>query len=528
MTRFCPAVAAGALLVVLAYANHWNNPFHFDDDHTIVHNASIRELTNLPRLLTDATAASIYPTHAVYRPLTYVTLAVDYAIAGGLEPAVFHFSTFLGFLGLLASLLVLTRRVLDAAVRDPANRWYALFGTTLFGVHPVAADTVNYIIQRAELWAAAGVVASMAIFAARPDWRRYGLFLIPAVLAVLAKTTAAIFPFLVFAYQAIVEREPRIARWPTMGAALVAAALVMGLCSVMTFSTGTFDPGAPPFAQYVWTQPWVALRYLRSFPLPVDLSIDPGWAPLASPLEGRALAGYLGVLLLVISSIVLARRRETAAVAFGLGWFMVALLPASIYPLAEVTNDHRMFLPHMGLAMATAGGLQWMAQRDRRPRRSIGLVVALVVLTVASIGTWQRNKVWSSDEAVWRDASAKNPANGRARMNYGVALMQRGDLVQALRELEQAAVHSPRYHFLEVNLGIVKAALGRPAEAEAHFERSLALAPHSPVGYFHYGRWLRAQGRDAEAIARFQQALAIDADDLRARHELLSALAHPP
>ena len=50
-------------------------------------------------------------------------------------------------------------------------------------------------------------------------------------------------------------------------------------------------------------------------------------------------------------------------VAFGLWWFLVALLPTSIIPLAEVENDHRMFFPFIGLAAAVAW---WIAVRVQR------------------------------------------------------------------------------------------------------------------------------------------------------------------
>jgi len=40
------ALLAGALLA--AYANHFYNSFHFDDAHTIVNNAAIRALRNIP------------------------------------------------------------------------------------------------------------------------------------------------------------------------------------------------------------------------------------------------------------------------------------------------------------------------------------------------------------------------------------------------------------------------------------------------------------------------------------------------
>ena len=36
-------------LVLAVYANHFHNSFHFDDAHTIVTNAAIEDLRNIPR-----------------------------------------------------------------------------------------------------------------------------------------------------------------------------------------------------------------------------------------------------------------------------------------------------------------------------------------------------------------------------------------------------------------------------------------------------------------------------------------------
>ncbi len=511
-------------VVLLAYANHWTNPFHFDDDHTIVCNPNIRQLSTLPRLLTDATAASVYPSHAVYRPLTYLLLAGDYAVAGGLDPRIFHLSTFVGFLCLLAVIFALGRAVLDLTAPYAHNRWFALLGATLFGVHPVGAQTLNYIIQRAEVWSSLGAAGSVALFAACPRLRKYGVYLLPGVLGILAKTTASIFPLLILLYHVIVERGSPRERWTSFTAGLTASLAATGLCAFMTLSTRTFDPGAPPFSQYLWTQPWVIARYLRNFVLPIDLSIDPGWAPLSSTLEPRALVGVACMLAIIGSSVWLARYRETGAIAFGLGWFLVALVPVTVFPLGEMTNDHRMFLPYIGLALATAGAARTAASEGHRIRRVLVVALAIGALTAACLATWQRNVVWSSSESVWRDAVETNPEHGRARMNLGVALMQRGALAAALAEFEQAASRSPDYDFLEVNLGLVKSALGRSAEAEAHFGRAVTLAPNATVGYFYYGRWLVGQLRHAEAIWYLERAVTLSQDDLRARQELMRAL----
>src|SRR5262249_44681929 len=60
-------------LLVAAYANHFQNGFHFDDAHTIVNNAAIRELQNIPLFFRDGTTFSSLPSNQSYRPLVSTT-----------------------------------------------------------------------------------------------------------------------------------------------------------------------------------------------------------------------------------------------------------------------------------------------------------------------------------------------------------------------------------------------------------------------------------------------------------------------
>jgi hypothetical protein len=84
-----PAVlAVGVLLVAItaAYSNHFHNSFHVDDAHTIETNAAIRELRNIPLFFCDATTFSALPSNQSYRPLVSTLLALDYKLAGGVQP----------------------------------------------------------------------------------------------------------------------------------------------------------------------------------------------------------------------------------------------------------------------------------------------------------------------------------------------------------------------------------------------------------------------------------------------------------
>ncbi len=63
----CSAVLLAG--VFAAYANHFENAFHFDDLNTIVDNPAIRSLDNIPKFFSDATLFSTIVNNRSYRPL---------------------------------------------------------------------------------------------------------------------------------------------------------------------------------------------------------------------------------------------------------------------------------------------------------------------------------------------------------------------------------------------------------------------------------------------------------------------------
>src|ERR1700722_3427574 len=206
-------------LVLLAYANHFQNSFHFDDSHAIVDNPYIRDLDNIPRFFTDGRTSSVLPANRVYRPIVSTSLAIDYWMGHGLQPLWFHISTFFWFLVQLGLMFVLFRRIL------PANSWTALFATALYGVHPAIADTVNYIIQRSDLYAALAVVAGLVIYIQLPRLRWSGLYLLPVVAGILSKAPAAVFPALLFAWIWMFDDQTfKVALRSTLPALIVAGA----------------------------------------------------------------------------------------------------------------------------------------------------------------------------------------------------------------------------------------------------------------------------------------------------------------
>ena len=183
--------------------------------------------------------------------------------------------------------------------------------------------------------------------------------------------------------------------------------------------------GAANAHHYLITQPYVALLYFKTFFWPSGLSADYDLNPFTTTDDPRFWAGFAFVTLLIMASIGAAVFKKTRVIGFGLLWFLIALLSTSALPLAEVMNDHRTFLPYIGLVIAMAGAVSLLVNRGV-PYSLWARVAAAVTVGLFLSGngyaTFQRNKIWNTEETLWRDVTIKSPRNPRGLMNYGNTL----------------------------------------------------------------------------------------------------------
>ena len=555
-----PGACILALAVLLgAYSNSLQNPFHFDDHGVVEGNLYIRSLENIPLFFRDAGTLTANPINTQYRPVLSTTLALDYWLGGGLNVRQFHLSQLTMLVLLGVAVFFMSLRVMNMAREHWWNRWAALVVAAFYSVHTTNTETLNLIFVRTELLSTLGVVGSFLVYFYLPRSRRACLYLLPMIVGALAKTPAVMFAPLFLVYLVLFEHDlsvpdlcsPR--SWPVVRAALWKAlpALVVG-AALLVFVEGTMKLGlaaggiveavvegtsasedATRRLQYLWTQPFMWLRYGLLFFVPTGLSVDTDQTLFPHWSDTRVIAGlvFIAFLLRVLWSS--SRSRASRPVAFGLAWFGLCLLPASsIFPLAEVTNDHRAFFSYIGLSLAVVWGLGLLSERwsaaapRRRPLIARGVVVlALVAIGGNAVGTYTRNEVFLTEESLWRDVVEKSPANGRGLMNYGLTQMSLGRYGEAKRLFDRAAFYRPNYARLEVNLGIVSDRLGEREVAEAHFLRALQVGPNEPDPYTFYARWLVVQERSAEAIPHLQRAIALSPGNIDARHQLMTEYA---
>lgn len=499
--------------VWFVYGTSFQNGFHFDDFHTVVDNPAIRSLRHGSRFFTDTTTFSVLPANRTYRPFVSLSLALDYALGGGYKPFWFHAATFVLFLVQLGLMGALYRLLLDRIRPGPVNGWLAGSGAAWYGLHPAMAETVNYVIQRGDLFCTLGCVAGLYLFLRFERLRSTGLYLLPLVFALLSKPPAAVFPALLFLSVYLFEARSHRLRVGLLAAlpSVVVTGLLLGLQSAMT--PRTFLPSLISPWNYRLTQPYVWLRYCGALFLPIHLNVDTDLKPFDG-LNAAACVGLLFVAGLAVAIGISLRRRMLSPIAYGLLWFVVTQLPTSMYPLSEVENDHRMFFSFVGLIFAVVWAGWLVVERlpglEKRWVMVTAACVGVVVLCGYGYGARVRNGVWRTEETLWKDDVAKSPRNGRGLMIYGLTQMAKGDYPVALDLFERASLLTPNYPALEINLGIVHGAMGRDTEAERHFQRAVALAPEDDSTHAFYGRWLKERRQTDEAVGQLQTAVRLN------------------
>ena len=492
--RLIAVLAALLALTAVVYTPNLHGELQFDDQRTVENNPGIRQLDTFTSL------ASMLQIRGG-RFLTELTFALNYHLAGT-DPFSFH-ATDLGIhLGVILLVFLFTRRML--ALAGCGGNGGALAVTATFALHPIQTQTVAYISQRSESMASGLYLGSLLCLLgaerAEGRYRSAGLYLISQLLFVLGLSTKLIVVTLPFAYwllpllaapgrrQELARPKKRLLITLPFAILIVSFVLLLMFAGPQLFKgsdAGYSVPSLPPW-RFFLTQWHVIVTYLRLLFWPAGQNVDWDFSLARGFADPVVLACGLFLLLLLLAAVVLVLRCRSRsdragaagrAAGFGVLWFFLLLAPTStLFPLADVVMEHRLYLASWGIFFAIAAGASMVA--DRLPRR-IWLGAALALCAALATATYVRTSLWRTKLLLWSDAVAKSPHKARAHLGLGNALRLAGRLDPAIDEYKTALSLGSR----------------EPAWQRASISDKLALA-------------LLAQGRAEEAIAAAQTSLA--------------------
>jgi hypothetical protein len=410
------------------------------------------------------------------RPLSYFTFWLNQAIGGG-DPLGYHLFNLALHLGVVLLLWSCLRRLIDERA--------AFFGALIFAVHPIQAESVDYVWARPILLATLLCLASLSAWLDGRRWVAVAWFAI----ALLAKEECAAFPLVLLWVDAAQRRSGPVkpVAWLPIGTMLTlslgAGVRVIWALSVTAGAPAGAAAGITP-AKYLLAQGPVILRYFQLLLLPYGFTVDPD----ISVGTWLAVAAWV----VVVGLTVLAWRHARWAIAG-----LILLIPSSsIFPAADLSADRRMYLPM--IAFAAAIGV--LLARVRGPALAIGVTSLLVLLSV------QRSIIWMNDESLWTEAVERAPHKVRPKIQLARAL----PAGKALELLGKARAENPNDPTIAAEAGRILLTEGQADAALEEFGRALALSPSDARYVNNRGAALMALGQYDAARGDFQRALRLD------------------
>lgn len=458
-----------------------------------------------------------------WHPVTWMSHLLDVTVLGP-GPHGMHTVNIVIHLANCALLLILLERL----TRRTA---LAASATMLFALHPLHVESVAWISERKDLLSTFFVLLAFIAYHRYTkigSRSRYAVVVVAFCLSLMSKPMFVTFPVLLL----LLDYWP-LARFGSARSILplliekIPLAFLSGLSAVVTYigqqQTGTMAKAdALSMGARVANALVSYVAYLRKTAWPTDLA---AFYPYPVNWWSGSTLIVCSLVLISITALVFAFRRQRPYLLFGWLWYLLALLPA--IGLVQVGNqamaDRFTYAPLIGVFVAAVWTTADVAPRWKNGRSVLGLFGS-VILVSCVVSTRAQLLTWSDSLALWSRVLAVSPDSYYAHSALGDELATRGQSDAARGHQEEALRLRPTDPDAHNSLGILEAERGNLEAATRHFSAALQLNPAFAEAALNLGTAFVKSGRPADAIAAFRQASELLPQDANARRLLGEAL----
>ena len=434
------------LAVFFVYFNSLPNEFIFDDIPLVQNSLWI----------TSGNFADILRS---YRPLRYVSYALDYRIFGmnptgfRLMNIVYHVISVLALFWAL-KMFGLTKRA-------------AFVSALVFAVHPVNTDAVAYISGRRDVLMGLFYILSIGCFfkfyrtvspaeraangAVKKQWGMLVLALVFMVLSISSKEMGATIPLVFIMYAAYKDGASLLKKTWFYIVAMIFLTLfsffaflaISGGGSALVSLEGISFHGNSPEVHYL-TAATIFLHYLKLTVFPWKLILDNAGYPLVPDWNFEVFFSILSMFILVFivwSLLTTSQKNRTNStaerletrhgIAFWIVFFIVSLAPVlQIIPLHEIVAVHYLYVPVIAFC-AIAGilfdyfagneniGFSQMFDFSKNRKRAVAALCITLLFSLFSLRTISRNFEMKNIWTVLHADAEKQPLSFRGLFTIG-------------------------------------------------------------------------------------------------------------
>jgi protein O-mannosyl-transferase len=516
--------ALGIVLVAATVGLYYpvsSHPFvNYDDNVYVTENAQLKS-----GLDWDTVHWAFTTTEAGnWHPLTWLSHALDYQLFQA-DPAGHHNTNLL----LHVFNVLLLFWVLREATGSTARSWMV---AALFALHPINVESVAWISERKNLLSMLFFLLALGAYrwyVREPRTSRYVVVAALFALGLMAKPQIITLPFVLLLWDYWPLRRIATPGGPAASDTPVDNELpqrsvfwlieeklpLFAMCGVSAFITMKAQRAAGamhtvknsfPLSIRVGNAIVCYARYLGKAFWPSQLALvypHPGsslktWAVLAALL-----------LLLAVTALVLRERRRRYLLV-GWFWFLGTMVPmiGLVQVGEQAMADRYAYLPFIGLFIMICWGVaDWAGQRKASAAVLAG--ASVFVLVVLSVVAHRQLSYWSDNIILWTHIIEVTPPNYIAQDDLGGALLNTGQLGEAMKHFHVASEIYPLDPFSNLNLAIYAQQHGDPQQAIARSEVVLARTPSPRLrskAYNTMGLAYRDLGDAAKARESFEAA----------------------
>jgi tetratricopeptide (TPR) repeat protein len=456
---------------VLAYGNTLLNEFTHDDGLYIINNPQV----------TAPTIANLFSPNAtskVFRPVTFATLALNWAFSGE-QPASYHLLNLLLHAAVVCLLYVL---LLEIFGRHPRGQMIAVAAALLFALHPIHTEAVASAVGRAELLAAGFVFAAWILHLRDKEWSALECF----ALALLSKESAVVFLPLVFLGDYATDQwKPRTRYAWIAGIAVLYTGLLWKI-EGGRFGTATISLLDNPLASL--SPGWrilnafrIAWKYVGLHFYPAVLSCDYSFNAIHLYRDFiHTLPAVLAAAAVVAALLWASAKRKTGIVLAG-GIYIAGFATTAniLLPTGTIMGERLAYLPSAGICLLLA--LAWIQFAERQQYFAWGILI--VILAALGVRTVVRNTDWRDNFTLFSAAERAVPGSAKVHSNLGVGYAAQNQMDLAAREFDTALQLDPEFTGAMSAYGKLEMQRKNYQKAGALFEKSLLMTSRDDPDY---------------------------------------------
>ncbi len=521
-------VSATLIITIIAFFPSINNGFTNWDDPAYVLNNQLLKNFSLSAIFADTFKG-------MYQPLSVLSLAIDYKLAG-LSEQFYHFTNVL--LHCINTLLVY-----QLIVKIFLNYRLAFVSAILFGVASVHVESVVWITERKDMLFSMFFLLSMNTYSvyfkdgSKPS---YVLSIAWFVCSLLSKPQGvALVPSLILVDYLLSDKHFYLRNLMNKIPFFLFA--VLAGIGVIVFSEG--QGMTVSFFDQLILAGFSFSSYLMKILVPINLSAI---YPYPAVLGVIHYVGFAFAMVILGFTIYSFRKYKQIAFALLFFAFNIVLLLQFIPNTYTLMADRYAYLPSIGIYLLLGFLLEYISKNYKEYfKLAIGVLGVYVIILI--LVTHNRTKVWENSLTLWNNTLEQYPDIPEALNNRGLFYYINDNYDKALADFNKAVkVHENGYHgyinrsaiytktqkydlalrdlnkaislndqisdaFL--NRALVYEKMGETEKTLNDFNRAIRLDDRNVKAFISRGAIYLHQGKFQEAIKDLRKATELEPDD---------------